>query len=228
MHPECLKLVEGSRIAEAHRFLYDENHTDIAEYIVPTLRLLSESARIHFEQVMEYLERHDLAYELAPDLIEETPNGVHTVFEMRADDAELYARGGRYDTLPFHLYRRKIPVTSVSISLPQKVSGTHTSKVEVKEPRAFFFHAGKKARMQSLSVLSKLCEMNIPVAHKLHCARVCDQLDGGGRTYPYTIIFGEEEAENNTICVRKSETRASSIVRIDDGALRTVRNALRR
>lgn len=227
IQPACKELLDRSLLVEAHPLLHDESHIGVAECITPTLRLLSDTARTHFEQVIEYLEIHDLSYELASDLVELTPHGVHTVFEVCTDNAPLRARGGRYDTFPFYMYRRRTPVTSVRITVPEKVSGTYASTVQVERPKAFFFHAGKRARLRSLAILSKLCEMNIPVAHNLHHVRVCDQLDGDARTYPYTIIFGEEEADNNMICMRKSDTRASSMVPIDNGMLNAVRNFMK-
>ena len=199
----------------------------MAEYITPTLRLLSDSARLHFEQVMEYLEAHELRYELAPELVELTQHGIHTVFEICSEDLPIYARGGRYDTLPYYMYRRRVPIASITITIPEKTTGTHIPTKKIKEPRVFLFHAGDRARLRSLYVLSKLCEANVPVAHRLHCLRVCDQLNERVKQYPYTIIYGQEEAENNVVCIRKTDTRASNTFRLDDQGLKTIRDLIR-
>ena len=211
IHPECRKLLANDRLCEAHLLLHNDDHIDIAEYITPTLRLLSEKARQHFEQVIEYLEAHHLPYELAPEIIELTHHGIHTTFEVNDEESPLYARGARYDTLPYYVYRRKVPTVAITITLPKKTYGIHQLKVQPRKPKVFFFHVGEKARLQSLRMISRLYDANIPVAHRLHCTRVADQLNDEARTYPYTIIFGQEEAENNVpLYTKDRHTRFSN------------------
>ena len=147
IQPECKKLLDNKKICEAHLLLHNDEHTGVAEYITPTLRLLSEKARLHFEQVIEYLEAHGLPYELAPDIIEMTQHGIHTVFEVNDEESPLYAHGARYDTLPYHIYRRRVPIIAMTITLPEKTPGIHTIKIRPKKPKIFFFHVGEKARL---------------------------------------------------------------------------------
>ena len=227
IHTDCQKLLEQNLLVEAHTLLHDSRHAGVAECITQTLRLLSDSARQHFEQAIEYLEAHDLHYELAPDLVELPHVGTHTVFEILSPETPLRARGGRYDTLPYYLYRRKIPVVSMTMTLPDAVVDAQPLQAPKTNPRAFFLHAGEKARRRSLYVLSKLCNADVPVAHRLHCTKVFDQLTDQTRQLPYTIIFGQEEAESNILRVRKNDTRASNIVHITDEALSTIKSLLR-
>ena len=226
--PECQKLLREDKLCEAHPLLHDTGHAGVSEYITPTLRLLSEKARQHFEHVIEYLEAHQLSYELAPDVIELTRYGVHTAFEINDENSPLYARGARYDTLPHHIYRRRIPTTSITITLPAKAAGNHESKARPKRPRAFFFHTGETARLRSLRVISQLYDANIPVAHRLHYVRVADQLNDEARSYPYTIVFGQEEAENNRVCIRKTDTKVSRMVDLTEESLESARDFLKK
>lgn len=227
MQPDCEKLFSEGRLCEAHTLLHNSEHAGIAEYITPTLRLLSEKARHHFEQVIEYLEAHQLPYELAPDIVELTRHGIHTAFEINNEESPLYARGARYDTLPFHIYRRKVPTVAITITLPEKTDGLHRLKTQPRKPKIFFFHVGEKAQLQSLHIISKLYDANIPVAHRLHYTRVADQLNDEARSYPYTIVFGQEEAENNVLCIRRTDTRASRVVEINEEALQSIKDFLR-
>ena len=228
IHPDCQKLLNDEKLCEAHPLLHHGEHTGVSEYITPTLRLLSEKARQHFERVIEYLEAHQLPYELAPDVVELTRYGIHTAFEINDEQSPLYARGARYDTLPYHIYRRRIPATSITITLPAKATGTHELKSRTRKPRAFFFHTGETARLRSLGVISQLYDANIPVAHRLHYTRVADQLNDEARSYPYTIVFGQEEAENNVICIRKTDTKASRMVDLTDESLQSAKEFLKR
>ena len=229
IQPECKKLLDDEKLCEAHPLLHSTEHTGVAEYITPTIRLLSEKARQHFEQVIEYLEAHQMPYELAPEVVELTKHGIHTTFEMYDEALSLYARGARYDTLPYHLYRRRTPVISMTITLPEKTATLYQPpKIRPKKPKVFFFHVGEKARLQALQVVAKLYDANIPVAHRLHHTRVADQLNDEARSCPYTIVFGQEEAENNVICVRKTDTKASCMVDLNEETLQSVKEFLKK
>ncbi len=225
--PECRRMLDKSEIVGAHSLLYAGEQDSVTEYITPTLRLLSDSAQSHFEKIIEYLEAHRLSYELAPDLVELTKYGLHTVFEIQSEYSPVYAHGGRYDTLPHTLYRRRVPVASVTISLPEKTVGSHTITTMPRKPKIFFCHAGSVARLRSLHVLSQLCDANISVAHRLHHPRVGDQLNQEAQRYPYVIIFGQEEAANNVVCIRKTDTRASNFIHINGEALKNIKEFIR-
>ncbi len=228
IRPECKRMLDRNQLVDAHALLHDEDHAGVSEYITPTLRLLSDGARIHFEKVIEYLEAHELPYEFAPDLVELTQHGIHTIFEVSTEDSPLHAHGGRYDTLPFLMYRRRVPVASITITLPEKTTGTYIANKRNRKPKAFFVHAGDKARLRALRVLSQLCDSNIPVAHRLHCKKVSEQLNEEAMKYPCTIIFGQEEAENNTICIRKTDTRVSKTMCLDECTLEDIKSFLRK
>lgn len=220
----CQRLIDRSQITEAHSFLYDESHTKIAEHITQTLRILSDSARQHFERVIEYLEAHELQYRLAPELVEITRYGTHTVFEITNDNAAVRAIGGRYDTFSYFMYRRRVPVTSLTITLPEKTTSAHDTTTPIRTPKIFFFHAGEKARLRSLFTLSQLCDANVPVTHRLHHTRVAEQLTDQARAHPYTLIFGQEEVENDVVCLRRCDTRASTIIPLKGPLMRTIRD----
>ncbi|MDE0243444.1 MAG: hypothetical protein OYG31_01885 [Candidatus Kaiserbacteria bacterium] len=228
IHPECRHLVDRAQVVEAHPFLYNENHQKVSEHITQTLRILSDSARHHFERVIEYLEAHELQYKFAPELVETTRHGIHTIFDITDDDSCLRATGGRYDTFSYTMYRRKVPIISISITMPEKTSPTYTPTSTIKKPSIFFFHAGEKARLKSLFTLSRLCEANIPVTQRLHHTRVADQLTDLARLYPYTLVFGQEEVERDAVCIRRNDTRASQIIPLNGPFVRTIREFIRK
>ena len=227
LYTECRQLIDRAQIVEAHPLLYDESHTKLSEHITQTLRILSDSARQHFERVIEYLEAHELQYELAPDLVEMTKYGIHTVFDIAGDNSSMRATGGRYDTFSYFMYRRRVPVTSLTLTIPEKASAAHVPRSPVRTPNIFFLHAGEKARLRSLFTLSRLCEENIPVTQRLHCTRVAEQLTEQARSHPYTLVFGQEEVENDVVCLRRSDTRASTIIPLKGPLVRTIRRFIR-
>ena len=213
--PECKKILDKSQIVEAHPLLFDESHKGVYENLIPSVRLLSESARLHFQEIIEFLEEQNLSYELASDLVELPTSAEHSIIEIQGEDTSLYARGARYDTFSKKVFNKKIPVVSVTITTSEKTMGTHKSQKTGRRPKIFLLHSGKIARLKSLPLLQKLTDNNIKVCHGLYHQRVLSQIENMEKEYLYTIIFGQEEAENNVLRIRNNETNSYKILNIE-------------
>ena len=214
--PECKKIMDRDGIVEAHQHIYDNEQHGVFENLTPTIRLLSDSALLHFQTLIEHFETQGLTYELAPELVENIKYGEHSVIEVQDNDSRMYAKGGRYDPLSHHLYKRSVPSASITITLPEKTDGSYISNSRPKKPKLFFLHSGKLARLHSIQLMEKIASINIPIAHRMHYTTVLEQLDGLEQDYPYMLIFGQEEAENNTIRLKNTETQAFKIIPIDE------------
>ena len=212
---ECKKIIDSKGLVGAHRHLYDEEHYGVFENLTPTIRLLSDPARIHFQTLIEHLETQGLPYELAPDLVENIEYGEHSVIEIQDNDSKIYARGGRYNPLSQHLYKKNISSVSISITLPQKTDGSYISSSHIKKPKIFFLHSGKMARLHSIPLIEKIARINIPIAHRMHQTTVFDQIDGIENDYKYIIILGQEEVENKVVRLKNTETQAFNILPFD-------------
>ena len=215
INARCADLIASGNLVDAHPLLYNSAE-GIAEHLTPSIKILSDNAREHFERIIEHLDMHEFRYELSPDLIEETRFGVHTVFQVTSENSTLIAHGGRYDTLPYFLFRRKFPIVSLMLTLPEKITTSTVQMKKPKRPKVFLVHAGEAAHLRSLRVLSQLCDAGIPVAHRLHRTKVSEQLIPETRSYPFTIVYGQEEAENNRFCLRNTDTRATSLIPLTD------------
>lgn len=222
---ECLREVEKD-IIEAHPLLFEEKNSEIGEQIQVSLRFLSEQANSHFRNVIEYLDTHNLNYELVPELIEDPNYCCDTIFELLSEDTDLHAKGGRYDNLTNHLFRKDLPVTSITITVPEKTLGSQKEKKVIKTPKLFFFHSGTTARLNSLPLLTELIDSNIPVKHKLHCKEVETQLNDGGRDFPFILILGQDEVEEKVLRIRKNDTRAIELIKREEG-INTIKAYLR-
>ncbi len=215
MSNECARLCRES-IVDAHRLIFDEDHMELQEKILTTLRFLSESANTKFKSVLEYLDAYPIPYDLAPELVTQTNQGVHTIFEIVSEDATLHAHGARYDTLPMTLYRRTIPISSVTISVPEKTVGKHQPKKKKSSAaKIFFIHVGPQARFKVLSLLGELYKHDIAVTHRLHYTQMKQQLEEDGRKYPFILIFGQKELESGVIRMRRTDTHAFTTISLN-------------
>ena len=204
---ECIRLLNKEMYVEAHPLIYSEDHLGVYENLIPSLRHVSAAGNSHFEKIIEYLEQLNLTYEFANELVQDPMHGNHTVFEVCSNNTTLHATGGRHDSLAKSLYKTEIPVTSITITIPEQTVGNSTKNRRYPTPNIFLFHAGEKAQLRSLSVFTKLLHLNIPIAQQLHHPKVNDQLCGRRNSYRYIAVFGQEEADNDVVCLRNTETR---------------------
>ena len=216
LSPECLRAYKECPI-EAHPLIFcDDNHCDIAAQITPTLRLLSDPSKEHFYNLLEYLKSNNFEYELASELVEDVNYGNDSVFEITSEGTPLNARGGRYDSFVKQNFRRNIPVSSITISIPEKSKGTYVPKATKKrKSKLFLVHSGENARYKSLNILSKLCEKNIQANHRLYYKRIDDQLGEDGRNHGFNIIFGQEESDIDALRFKNCTNNSSEVLPID-------------
>ena len=217
MSQKC-STVCNSSICDALPLIYSEEHEDLQPFLPSTTQLLTDSEIEYFHDVIEYLDTEGIPYEVTPELGEETQYGINTVFEIRDKGNNFLAKGGRYDTLPNHLFRRNANVVSITIKLcDDKCEEVYKPKViRGRNPKVFFFHAGKEARKRSIHLLKTLRDSRIPVAHNLHFDKVSLQLEYAKKNYPYQLILGQEEVESGTIRIRRTKTKAIEIIKIKD------------
>ncbi len=214
---ECAKAFNESSV-DAHKLIFNEDHTELASQLPSTLKFLSEQDRTHFKTVIEYLDSHEIPYELANDVVNDVRHGIHTTFEIDCEEENIKIKGGRYDTLPNYLFKRKIPISSISMSLEGDLTrGEYKAKNRMnRNPKIFLLHSGYNARLKSLPLLSQLRDARILVEHCLHKIRVMDQLEERGKDRKYILILGQDEVNNNTVRLKKADTKSVKVIKMED------------
>lgn len=183
---------------------------------------LSEKSRTHFKEVLEYLERADMPYELDERLVhdDKLPRVLFSLDLEGDSNLVVAARGGRYDD---HIRRitGKKDATAVRASLYFKKKGVDrtTFAYDGKERRAkiYFIKLGIEAALKSLTVLDALRKAHIPVYQSFSADKLAPQLSEAERLkVPTLIIMGQREAMQDAVIVRHVETRSQHIVRIPE------------
>jgi histidyl-tRNA synthetase len=204
----------------------DEKTKEINQNAPDAISYLSTSGKRHFKEVLESLDQMEIPYQIDKLLVRGLSYYTHTVFEIMETDEETgrtmtIAAGGRYDYLGRELGSKKdIPAMGGSIGVDRIVEQTWFKDLApriMKKPKVYFIQVGFDAKLKSLNVIEILRKAHIPVMQALSKDSLSAQLAVAEKAgVPYTIIFGQKEAMENSVIVRNMDTRGQDSVPISE------------
>jgi len=87
----------------------------------------------------------------------------------------------------------------------------------LKKPKVYFIQLGNEAKLKSFGIIEVLRKARVPIAQSLSKDGLAQQLAIAERSgAPYTIIFGQKEAMDDTVIARNMETRSQETVKLAD------------
>lgn len=182
-----------------------------------TVGSLSDIARVHFKEVLEFLETFSVAYKIKPNVLSNKLYASYTVFEIRNDD-QLLAYGYRYN----HLARKigaKRDIPSVGLTVLVKKQPKFSKKViikNIKKPKFYLVQLGETAKLKVLNVIEMLRREKIPVYHSITKDKMVGQLSGAEyMKATHVLVMGQKEAVENTMIVRSIASREQETVPLD-------------
>ena len=184
---------------------------------------LCPSCKKHFKEVLEYLEEMHISYNINKNLVRGLSYYSRTVFEVVVDMGEgnppmTIAGGGRYDYLGKQLGSKKdIFAMGAAIGVDRLLMMPwyiqHTPRI-IKKPKVYFIQLGFDAKLKSLNVIEILRKAHVPVMQALSKDSLGAQLAMAEKSAaPYTIIFGQKEAIEESVIVRNMATRSQETVK---------------
>lgn len=204
----------------------DEKTKEINQNAPDAISYLSVSGKRHFKEVLESLDQMEIPYQIDKLLVRGLSYYTHTVFEIMETDEETgrtmtIAAGGRYDYLGRELGSKKdIPAMGGSIGVDRIVEQAWFKDLApriMKKPKVYFIQVGFDAKLKSLNVIEILRKAHIPVMQALSKDSLSAQLAVAEKAgVPYTIIFGQKEAMENSVIVRNMDTRGQDSVPISE------------
>lgn len=222
MHHECRQLLKKDPFDLLS--CQNEKCKKINEGAPRSMNFLTEQSRIHFQEVLEYLEALNIPYKINHNLIGNRKYCSETIFlisnlrhEKKSKDHKTLAVGMRYDGLAKKIGMKR-EVQGVGISLLIKGNHPELRKElkKTKRPFASFVQLGFESKLLSLSVIESLRKVKIPLYLSLAKDRLGAQVSAVEKYHiPYSIIMGKKEAVEKSAIVRALETHAQDTIPLD-------------
>jgi histidyl-tRNA synthetase len=186
---------------------------------------LCEECRIHFKELLEYLEELEIPFELDPTLVRGLDYYTRTVFEFfpqtegEGRKKSALGGGGRYDGLVKLMGGEDTPAVGFSLGLDRivlemKKLGSRTYKEQ--KPRVFLAQLGIFAKKKSLRMFEALERAGIMVAESFGRGSLKSQLKVADRmNVELTLILGQKEALDGTVIVKDMASGNQEIINGD-------------
>jgi histidyl-tRNA synthetase len=193
-----------------------------------SLSYLSNDARTHFKEVLQYLEEMGIAYRINNTLVRGLDYYSRTVFEVIKLDVDENGKekeititgGGRYNSLAKMMGGKKdVPAVGTGLGMERIMMFPECKAPSpriMKTPKVYFIQLGFEAKLKSLCIVETLRKARVPVYQSISKDSLGTQLAMAEKMeVPYVIIFGQKEAMDNTVIVRDMKTRSQDTVKID-------------
>jgi len=202
----------------------EERTIELNQNAPDTLSHLCPDCKKHFKEVLEYLEKMEIPYNINKCLVRGLSYYTRTVVEIMIDDEETgkkitIAGGGRYDYLGRQLGSKKdIPAVGMSIGVDRVVEAPWFANLcprIIKKPKIYFIQLGFDAKLKSLNVIEILRKGRIPIAQSISKDNLGAQLAVAEKLgMRYAIIFGQKEAIENSVIFRDMSNRSQDTVKL--------------
>jgi histidyl-tRNA synthetase len=186
---------------------------------------LCDECRVHFKELLEYLEELEIPFELDPSLVRGLDYYTKTVFEFISvsvsDPAEAGKKnalggGGRYDGLVKMIGGEDTPAVGFSLGMDRlanemKKLGARAFKEP--KPRVYLAQLGVFAKRKSLKMFEALERAGILVAESFGRGSLKSQLKAADRLgVEITLILGQKEAIDGTVIVKDMASGNQEVV----------------
>lgn len=172
--------------------------------------------RKHFKKVLEYLEEVKIPYSLNNHLVRGFDYYTKTVFEIFHADYKLsIAGGGRYDYL-LETLGKQAPGVGSAIGLDRVVEVIKKKEINLfgkPKLKLHLIHIGDLAKTKALAIVEMFREAGLDLVEALGKESLRAQLKSADKIdSPYALIFGQQEAFEQSIIIRDMKTGAQETV----------------
>lgn len=184
------------------------------------MNALSEPSRIHFKEVLEYLEMLNIPYRIENSLVADRAFGCQTVFKVLSENEknqQVLASGARYNILARKIgFKKELPAVGAKIEI-KNFHGKAVCSRKIEKPLVCFVQIGIEAKLKSLQVIEMLREAKIPTYQSLSRDKLSSQLQiAENLKIPYAIIMGQKEAMENSVIVRSMANRSQETISLPE------------
>jgi histidyl-tRNA synthetase len=197
----------------------------IKEGVPQTLDHLCDECRLHFKEVLEFLDEIEIPYNLDPCLVRGLDYYTKTVFEIFSQNSGYEGRqvalggGGRYDKLIKLSGGKETPASGMAGGVERIISLMESQSIKIPDKnktQIFLAQLGNLAKRKSLKLLVDFRKAKIKISESFGRDSLKAQLNRSNRLgVKYTLIIGQKEALENSIIVRNMETGRQETVKLD-------------
>jgi histidyl-tRNA synthetase len=198
----------------------EDKCAQVAASAPQTVDHLCSDCRMHFKNLLEYLDELNLPYVINNRLVRGLDYYTRTVFEIWMDGEggkkHSLGGGGRYDKLIKMLGGEDTPAIGFGLGLDRiiiEMKRINAKIYKAPTPRVFLAQLGELAKKKSLNLFSELEKNGIAVAESFGRGslksqmRVADKLQA-----EITLIIGQKEALDGTVIVKNMKTGSQETV----------------
>lgn len=185
---------------------------------------LCEECKMHFKQVLEFLDELELPYKLNSYLVRGLDYYTKTVFEIFEDteggkNLGALVGGGRYDALVKMLGGKDVPACGAAGGVERMVQVVKERTKKETTPfqrKVFLTQLGEMAKRKSLKLSEEFRKAKIPVAESFSKDSLKTQLRNADKVGAlYSLILGQKEALEGSIIIRDMQTGKQETVKIE-------------
>ena len=189
---------------------------------------LTEPSRVHFREVLEYLESLSLPYTINHALVGSRNYCSGVIFRItgtpkktkdsKTDVPKILALGERYNTVSRKAWGKKeIPAIGAALLVDHAARAAGAKKKKEPAARFYFIQLGYDAKLKSLAIIEMLRQAKMPVVQSLSRDRITSQLAAAEKlNVPYILMVGQKEAMESSVTVRHTNNRSQETVAVED------------
>ncbi len=199
---------------------------------------LDEDCKVHFKNVLEFLEEAQVPYIVNPYLVRGLDYYTRTVFEIWPDEennqgsaSQALASGGRYDKLAEILGGQKTEAAGWAIGIERVINYLQKKETKIPklkgEPKIFLTQLGDLAKKRSLILFEQFRKAGIPLKASFTRDSIKSQLRIANKLgVRFTLILGQREALDGNIILRDMESSVQETLPLE-GITETIKKRLK-
>lgn len=183
---------------------------------------LCEECKLHFKQVLEFLDELGIPYDLNPYLVRGLDYYTKTVFEIKGktDTGQgTFLGGGRYDNLIKALGGRETSACGGACGIERVINIMKESLPrggKKSQPRVFIAQIGNLAKRKSLVLAEEFRKARIPIAESFNKDSLKAQLNKADKIgVEHCLIIGQKEAVEENVIIRDMSSGKQREVKMD-------------
>ncbi|MBI2063142.1 MAG: histidine--tRNA ligase [Candidatus Yanofskybacteria bacterium] len=196
----------------------EQNCRDLGKDAPQMVDFLDEDCKLHFKNVLEFLDETKIPYLLEPRLVRGLDYYTRTVFEIWPEEKEgdsqlmwALCSGGRYDKLVSMLGGPKTPASGWGMGIERVILKLKEAGIEAPEhhpqARVFVTQLGELAKRKGLLLFEEFRKHGVATRASFGRDSIKSQLRIANRLgIKYTLIIGQKEALDGTVILREMDS----------------------